>query len=531
MRSPNMPLFPTTSLNSLLASAFLALSVAVTVLASSFTPVQASIYAGSNSGWVVIASRSNANDAITLARRYARKFPSVVVFQSSNGYFGVSLGWASRKAGKRAISVLSSQGLIAGDSYVHSGERWVRAIWSASNAHNGSRQALLNSTRIVAPGNPRPPTNPTPNPEPAPNVIDMAPTNALVHGLKSTGDNYLSLRKGPGTNFAEIARMRSNTGLTIDGRTSKWYRVTLSNGMSGWAFSKYVKIAEVPLVGPDNQASNDVPTIGPDEDEKPKPQQQANNDQPKEPDISQNKPDDVKAITDEKRVALVLGNSKYEHTSALANPKNDADAISSKLEGLGFTVIKGLDLDKVGMEKAVREFVRILPGSDVALFFYAGHAMQVNGKNFLIPVNAKLEDETAIDFETINLGVVLEFMNDNDRTSIALLDACRNNPLARSFTRKLGKSRSGFVGRGLAAPNAGDGQMLIGFATAPGEVALDGDGDNSPFTTALLKHIETPGVEIESMLKRVKSDVFDETEGSQSPWHNSALRREFFFAK
>lgn len=531
MRSPNMPLFPVISLKQIIISMMLALSVAATAIAGTIMPALASIYAGSNAGWVVIASRSNANDAINLARRYARKFPSVVVFQSNNGYYGVSLGWSSRKAGKRAISVLSSQGLIAGDSYVHSGERWVRAIWSASNAHNGSRQALLNSTRIVAPGNPRPPVNPAPQPEPAPNIIAMAPTNALVHGLKKTGDNYLSLRKGPGTNYAEIARMRSDTGLTIDGRTSKWYRVTLSNGMSGWAFSKYVKIAEVPLVGPDEQAKNDVPIIGPDQEKNEKPQEQANNESPKQPEVSPKKPEDSKAITDERRVALVLGNSNYEHTSALANPKNDADAISDKLEGLGFTVIKGLDLDKVGMEKAVREFVRILPGSDVALFFYAGHAMQVNGKNFLIPVNAELEDETAIDFETINLGVILEFMNNNERTSIALLDACRNNPLARNFTRKLGKARSGFVGRGLAAPNAGDGQMLIGFATAPGEVALDGEGNNSPFTTALLKHIETPGVEIESMLKRVKADVFDETQGSQSPWHNSALRKEFFFAK
>jgi uncharacterized caspase-like protein len=201
------------------------------------------------------------------------------------------------------------------------------------------------------------------------------------------------------------------------------------------------------------------------------------------------------------------------------------------LKKLGFEVVKGLDLTKSGMEASIRDFVRLMPGADVTLFFYAGHAMQVNGINYLIPIDAALADSTAIDFETINFSVILNFMNENDRTSIALLDACRNNPLARNFTRKLGKSRSAFVGRGLAAPTSNTGQMLIGFATAPGEVALDGEGKNSPFTTALLKHMETPGLEIELMLKRVKSDVYEETEGNQSPWNNSALRKEFYFVK
>jgi uncharacterized caspase-like protein len=121
-------------------------------------------------------------------------------------------------------------------------------------------------------------------------------------------------------------------------------------------------------------------------------------------------------------------------------------------------------------------------------------------------------------------------MNADNRISIALLDACRDNPLSRRFSRSLGSVRSASVGRGLAVPVAAGGEMLIGFATAPGEVAQDGTGRNSPFTTALLKHMATPGLEIELMLKRVKEEVYNLTDRAQEPWHNSGLRREFYFA-
>ena len=120
-------------------------------------------------------------------------------------------------------------------------------------------------------------------------------------------------------------------------------------------------------------------------------------------------------------------------------------------------------------------------------------------------------------------------MNAEGRISIALIDACRDNPLSRRFQRVLGPSRSAFIGRGLAAPATGAGEVLIGFATAPGEVALDGDGDNSPFTTALLKHIDAVDLDVELMLKRVRQDVYDLTKKEQEPWVNSALRREFKF--
>lgn len=491
-----------------------------------FHSVYSSIYAGPQTGWLVISSHSEQNVAINKARSQARNFPSVTVFRSTNGYYAVSIGWVRTAQGKSITRQLVNSGYIPSDSYVHNGKRWAQVIWTANNSHVSGQQSFLNAARLSIPGNNIPQPQPAPS---APQIIAMSPTPALVGGLKRTGDNYLSLRQGPDTSFGEIVRMRPDTRLTITGRSGKWFRVKLSNGTNGFAYSKYVKITQIPLVGPDRAPTPDVPIVGPDKIPEP-PVDVA--EKPTKPEISRPDPDDLKAITEQNRVALVLGNSEYQNTSALANPKNDAAAISQKLEALGFTVIKGLDLGKSGMESAIRDFVRELPGADVALFFYAGHAMQVDGANYLIPIDAALEDSTAIDFETINFNVILNFMNAEDRTSIALLDACRNNPLARNFRRKLkGKARSAFVGRGLAAPNANGGQLLIGFATAPGEVALDGEGKNSPFTTALLKHIETPGLEIELMLKRVKSDVYEETEGSQSPWNNSALRNEFYFAK
>lgn len=369
-------------------------------------------------------------------------------------------------------------------------------------------------------------------------VETLSPRNGFVTGLNTSGDNFLSLRSGPGTNFRELARMTTGTGMTVTGRNGPWLQVSLSNGMQGWAHGKYVRIEEIPVITPNESASldtgNEVPVIGPDESDESSSEtgrpsatgeQQASLPDP----VPVTKIEPATLASDQKRVALILGNSAYENTTVLPNPKNDADAMTAKLKNLGFEVISGLDGNKSDMELAVREFVKILPDSDVALFFYAGHAMQVDGRNHLIPVDAKLEDRTALDFETIDLGVILGFMSGGDRISIALLDACRDNPLSRRFARSLGATRSAFIGRGLAAPETAGGEILIGFATAPGEVALDGDGDNSPFTTALLKHIDAKGLDIELMLKRVRNDVYEMTAQSQEPWVNSALRREFHF--
>jgi uncharacterized caspase-like protein len=225
---------------------------------------------------------------------------------------------------------------------------------------------------------------------------------------------------------------------------------------------------------------------------------------------------------------LIIGNSAYQNAVELPNPRNDARAISAALKGLGFEVVQGEDLDKQGMEARVREFVTKVNGAAVSLFFYAGHGMQVAGKNYLIPIDAKLEDAAAVDFETIDSDRILGYMTDENRVAIALLDACRDNPLARKFARSLGATRSVAVGQGLAIPSVPGGGLLIGFATAPGEVALDGQGGNSPFTTALLKHLPTRGIEIQQVMTRIKSDVYQVTGKQQRPWHNSDLRAEFY---
>jgi hypothetical protein len=497
----------------------------VLVMLAGGQDARAGLEPGPGNAWLTIASRTDPNDAIALAQRYAGQFPTTVVFQSVNGYFGVTLGWASKSEGDPLLRALIAQGAIPADSYFTAGTRFIRAIWSANGAHSLDAYSLYAATRIGAVARS---TEPAPAP---PAGTPVSPRAVIVAGLDTAGDNFLSLRSGPGTGYREIVRMLPGTRGTVTAVDGKWLSVTLSNGTTGWAFGRYLRDAPAPAPAAPEMSNADIPTVGPEEPATGQAEEPEAKDiaaLPEEPkaveELTPQKP-----IAEQRRVALVMGNSKYRNTTELPNPGNDAASISEKLQGLGFTVIKGLDGTKADMELAVREFVKVLPESDVALFFYAGHAMQVNGRNFLIPVDAKLEDSTAIDFETIDLQVILEFMNGDDRVSIALLDACRDNPLARRFERSAGAKRSAFIGRGLAAPATGSGEILIGFATAPGEVALDGTGTNSPFTTALLKHIDAKGLDVELMLKRVKRDVFEMTDREQEPWHNSALRQEFYF--
>ena len=228
------------------------------------------------------------------------------------------------------------------------------------------------------------------------------------------------------------------------------------------------------------------------------------------------------------KVALVIGNGAYQNANVLPNPANDATAMTSLLQQLGFEVISGTDLDFAGMGEKIGAFEDAARNADVTLLFYAGHGMQVNGRNFLVPVNAKLERESSLQFETIDSDTVLRSMSGPGKTAIVLLDACRDNPLSRRFARSLGATRSNAVAQGLAVPQVAGGGILIGFATAPGDVAADGDGQNSPFTTALLKHLAEPGVEIQQVMTRVKRDVFELTKESQEPWHNSSLRSEIY---
>src|SRR5262249_11101037 len=163
-----------------------------------------------------------------------------------------------------------------------------------------------------------------------------------------------------------------------------------------------------------------------------------------------------------------------------------------------------------GMETKIRTFSDKLDSAKVALFFYAGHGMQVAGKNYLIPIDARLEKPGDLPFDTIDVHLVLQQMEAAQRVNLIFLDACRDNPLARSFASRLGVTRSTSVGSGLASIQSAVGTM-IAFATQPDAVALDGEGRNSPFTTALLKHIHTPGIDIAVLMRRVRTDVLAAT--------------------
>ena len=230
----------------------------------------------------------------------------------------------------------------------------------------------------------------------------------------------------------------------------------------------------------------------------------------------------------EKRVALVVGNSEYENTVYLENPRNDAKGLAEALRRLGFEVIERTDLRHTDMQATLLEYSNKLRGADVGLFFYAGHGLQVDGRNYLVPVDAELNSEVDLAFETTELDVVMRILQRQTRTGLVFLDACRNNPLAGNLTRSMGSTRSAAVGNGLARVDSGVG-MLITFATQPGNVALDGFGNHSPFTEALLEYIETPGIDVAQMLRRVRDKVLNSTNGKQVPWNNSSLTEDFYF--
>ncbi len=233
----------------------------------------------------------------------------------------------------------------------------------------------------------------------------------------------------------------------------------------------------------------------------------------------------------EKRVALVIGNGAYQNAQPLPNPTNDARAMEAKLRGLGFEVVSGFDQEYDTMRRTIASFARVARGADVALVFYAGHGLQVQGQNFLVPIDAQFKDETALDFETISMDFVIRQMSYDTKVRLVLLDACRDNPLARSLARSMNPTRSASVGVGLAEikmEDAGGEGSVIAFATSPGDVAMDGTGPNSPFTEALLRHIDAPNTTIQSVMTRVTGDVYRATKQRQRPWVNASLIGEVF---
>jgi uncharacterized caspase-like protein len=225
----------------------------------------------------------------------------------------------------------------------------------------------------------------------------------------------------------------------------------------------------------------------------------------------------------ENRIALVIGNSNYTAVAALPNPANDAKAMATFLTSAGFEVVQAPDLTQSDLRRTIGNFARsaAAKGPDtVVLVFYAGHGLQVDGENFLVPVDAQIEREADVPLQAMRLADVMNALSTvRSKSTVVILDACRNNPF--SAINKTG-------GRGLAIVDAPNGS-LVSYSTAPGTEALDGDGRNSPFTAALTKIGHEPGLPIEQLLKRVRLDVSNATASQQFPWESSSLTAEFSF--
>ena len=227
------------------------------------------------------------------------------------------------------------------------------------------------------------------------------------------------------------------------------------------------------------------------------------------------------ALAQQRRTALVIGNAAYE-TGPLRNPANDATDMAALLQRLGFEVSLLKDAKLRAMEDAIEAFSQKLRRGGVGLFYFAGHGVQMAGENYIVPIGARISREQDVRFEAVQVGRVLGGMEDagND-VNLIILDACRDNPFARSF-------RSG-AQRGLAVSQAVRGSLMA-YATAPGKTAADGNDRNGVYTQQLLRYMATPGMKVEDVFKRVRLSVEDATNGQQTPWETTSLRGDFYFA-
>ncbi len=220
-----------------------------------------------------------------------------------------------------------------------------------------------------------------------------------------------------------------------------------------------------------------------------------------------------------RRVALVIGNGTYQQASHLKNPINDAKAVAKELRSLGFQVVQEhLDLGRDAMLQSLRAFSDIAKGADWVVVYYAGHGMEVKGINYLVPIDAKLVDEEDVEEEAVPVSRLLDRLKDSGGIKVIILDACRDNPLATRMSRHV----RGGTSLGLAEMRAASG-TLIAYATNPGDAALDGDGEHSPYVTALLKHMVETGKDVRLMLSAVYESVEQATKGRQQPWYSAQL--------
>jgi uncharacterized caspase-like protein len=233
-----------------------------------------------------------------------------------------------------------------------------------------------------------------------------------------------------------------------------------------------------------------------------------------------------------RRLALVIGNAAYAHAAELPNPCNDATAIADVLKELDFDVFLGTDLACNQMEDILYGFGEDIRDADAALFFFAGHGLQVKGQNYLIPVDAEIKQEIHLHRRTFSLNQILETMGRRARNTLIFLDACRDNPFTRSYLSSLADEqrarslvRSGLAGIALEANRS----TFIAYATSPDTIAFDGTGSHSPFTLGLLQHVKTPNVSISDLMIDVRNSVLKATNGRQRPWDQSSMQERFFF--
>ena len=247
------------------------------------------------------------------------------------------------------------------------------------------------------------------------------------------------------------------------------------------------------------------------------------------PVVTAPRPPVVAPTPDEVRVALVIGNSAYANVGGLPNARNDAEKIAATLRRIGFsTVSLSLDLPREKISEALKEFAAAADRADWALVYYAGHGIEFGGANYLIPTDARLASDRDISFEAVSLDQVLLAVEGAQNLRLVILDACRDNPFAPTMRRTVA-NRS--VGRGLARVEP-EGATLVVYAAKDGQVAQDGDGANSPFATALAKHIETPGLEINFLFRKVRDDVLTATGRRQEPFvYGSLPASEFYFRR
>ena len=227
------------------------------------------------------------------------------------------------------------------------------------------------------------------------------------------------------------------------------------------------------------------------------------------------------------RVALVIGNAAYSHAPRLANPLNDAADVGDALERLGFAVTRLRNTERSALWDGLQKFALAASASEIAVVFYAGHGIEVDGRNFLVPTDARLQSDREVEFETVPLELVSRAVERARGLSLVILDACRENPFAAAMQRA-GATRS--VGRGLARVEP-LGETLVAYAAKEGTLAADGQGRNSPYSAALLKHLEEPGLEVGLMFRRVRDGVLAATGGAQEPFVYGSLSSQGVYLK